>query len=171
MHFITPYHFIHVIIYASVISYFMLMHIGSSEGITLLEFNEEEKEQLETPRAIALEGEEQTPKDLLECPDHMPTSFLKGKPRSILSLLCFIKYHLSLLCLMHQVIRVDWKHLMHRTTLSRYIPLTLCRSRIKYMLSNAQTGRSRVISYHLRDIGGYQTRLAIFAIVENNHVI
>ena len=25
------------------------------------------------------------------------------------------------------------------------------------MLSNAQTGRSRVISYHLQDIGGYQS--------------
>ena len=50
MHFITPYHIIHVIIYASMISYFMLMHIGWSEGITLLEFNEEEEEdQQETP--------------------------------------------------------------------------------------------------------------------------
>ena len=47
--FITSYHIIHVIIYAFVISYFMLMHIGSSEGIILLEFNEEEEEQQETP--------------------------------------------------------------------------------------------------------------------------
>ena len=54
MHFITPYHIIHVIIYASMISYFMLMHIGSSEGITLFEFNEEEEEdQQGTPQAIA----------------------------------------------------------------------------------------------------------------------
>ena len=45
MHFITPYYIIHVIIYASMISYFMLMHIGSSKGITLLEFNEEEEEE------------------------------------------------------------------------------------------------------------------------------
>ena len=50
MHFITPYHIMHVNIYAFMISYFMLMHIGSSEGITLLEFNEEEEEeQQETP--------------------------------------------------------------------------------------------------------------------------
>ena len=49
MHFITPYHMIRVIIYASMISYFMLMHIGSSEGITLLEFEEEPKEQQEEP--------------------------------------------------------------------------------------------------------------------------
>ena len=84
------------------ISYFMLMHLGSSEGITLLEFNEEEEEeQQETPQAIAPEGEEQTLEDLPKCPDHRLTSFLKGKPRSILSALCFTKYHLSPLCLMH----------------------------------------------------------------------
>ena len=39
--------------------------------------------------------------ELSECPNHRPTSFLKGKPRSILSLLSFYKYHLSPLCLMH----------------------------------------------------------------------
>ena len=59
MHFIIPHHIIHVVIYASMISYSMIMHIGSSEGITLLEFNkEEEEEQQETPQVIALEGEE-----------------------------------------------------------------------------------------------------------------
>ena len=78
------------------------MHIGSSVGITLLEFNEEEEEeQQETPQAVAPEGEEKTLEDLPECPDHRPTSFLKGKPRSILSLLYFTKLHLSPFCLMH----------------------------------------------------------------------
>ena len=68
------------------------MHIGSSEEITLLEFNEEEEEdQQETPQATAPGEEEQTLKDLPECLDHQPTSFLKGKPRSILSLPCFYK--------------------------------------------------------------------------------
>ena len=63
--FITSYHIIHIIIYASMISCFMLMHIGSSEGITLLEFNEEEEEeQQETPQDIAPEGEEQTLEDV-----------------------------------------------------------------------------------------------------------
>ena len=72
------------------------MHIGSLKGISLLEFNEEEEEkQQKTPQAVAPEGEEQTLKDLLECPDLRPTSFLKGKPQSILSLPCFTKYHLS----------------------------------------------------------------------------
>ena len=67
------------------------MHIGSSEWITLLEFKEEPEEQQEAPQAIAPEGEEQTLEDLPECLDHRPTSFLKGKPQSILSLPYFIK--------------------------------------------------------------------------------
>ena len=95
IHFITPYHIIHVIIYAFMISYFMLMHIGLSKGIPLLEFKEEPEEQQEAPQAITLEGEEQTLEDLPECLDHRPTSFIKGKPRSILSLPYFTKYHLS----------------------------------------------------------------------------
>ena len=84
------------------ISYFMLMHIGSSEEITLLEFNEEEEEnQPEMPQAAAPGEEEQTLEDLPECLDQRPTSFLKGKPQSILSLPCFRKYYLGPLCLMH----------------------------------------------------------------------
>ena len=72
-------------------SYSMLMHIGSSEEITLLEFNKEEEEgQQEAPQAIAPGEEEQTPEEP-ECPDHRPTSFLKGKPQSILSLPVFYK--------------------------------------------------------------------------------
>ena len=35
-----------------------------------------------------------------------------------------------------------------------HVPLTLCRSRIEYMLSHAQLGRSQLISCHLRDVGG-----------------
>ena len=90
----------------------MLMHIGSSKGITLLEFNEEEEEeQHETPQVVALEEEEQTLEDLPECPDHRPSFLIKGKPRSILSLLYFTKLHLSPLYLMHWVIRVELKTL------------------------------------------------------------
>ena len=70
----------------------MIMHIGSTEEITLLEFNEEEEgDQHETPQASAPEEEEQTPEELPECPDHRPTSFLKGKPWSILNLPVFYK--------------------------------------------------------------------------------
>ena len=68
------------------------MHLGSTEEITLLEFNEgEEGDQQEIPQAAAPEGEEQTLEELPECPDHRPTSFLKGKPQSILSLPVFCK--------------------------------------------------------------------------------
>ena len=65
------------------------MHIGSPEGITLLEFEAVDQEDQEGPQQGAPEGEQQAPEELSECPDHKPTSFLKGKPQSILSLLCF----------------------------------------------------------------------------------
>ena len=77
------------------------MHIGSPEGVTLLEFEEEAEDNQGTPQTTAPEGEELATNELLECPDHRPTSFLKGKPRSILSFLCFYKYQLSPLCLMN----------------------------------------------------------------------
>ena len=89
-------HIIWVIIHAFVISYAIFMHIGSTEEITLLEFNEEEEgDQQETPQAAAPEEEEQTTEELPEGPDHRPTSFLKGKPRSILSLPAFYKISLE----------------------------------------------------------------------------
>ena len=83
------------------ISYFMLIHIGSPEGVTLLEFKEEAEENQKTPQPATPKGEEPAIEELLKCPDHRPTFFLNGKPRSILSLLCFTKYHLSPLYLMH----------------------------------------------------------------------
>ena len=64
----------------------MLMHIGSSKGITLLEFNEEEEEeQPETPQAIAPKGEEQTLDDLPKCLDHRPNGLGVIFVRSLLS--------------------------------------------------------------------------------------
>ena len=79
-------------IYAFTISYAIFMHLGSEEEITLLEFDEVEKgDQQENPQVAAPEGVEQNPDELLECLDHCPTSFLRGKPRSILSLLVFLQ--------------------------------------------------------------------------------
>ena len=64
-------------IYAFAISYAIFMHLGSEEEITLLEFDEvEEGDQQENPQVAAPEGVEQNPKELPECPDHRPTSFL-----------------------------------------------------------------------------------------------
>jgi len=78
------------------------MHIGSIEGVTLLEFElEGEETQQEIPQEEVLEGEGQDQEELPKCPDHRPSAYLKGKPRSILNLLCFINIHLSSLCLMH----------------------------------------------------------------------
>ena len=93
MHFIISYH--PFIIHATMISYIMLIHLGSPEGVTLLEFKEEVEENQETPQPTTPKGEESTTNELPECRDHRPTSFLKGKPLSILSLLCFTKLHLS----------------------------------------------------------------------------
>ena len=69
----------------------MLIHIGSPEGVTLLKFEEEARDNQEAPQPTTPKGEEPATDELLECPDHRPTSFLKGKPRSIISLLYFIK--------------------------------------------------------------------------------
>ena len=68
-------------IFAFAIPYTIFMHLGSKEEITLLEFEEtEEGNQQENPQAAAPEGVEQNPEELLEYPDHRPTSFLRGKP-------------------------------------------------------------------------------------------
>ena len=80
-------------------SYAMHMHaIGVPERVTLLEFEQGLLEEQQP----AQEQEVQTPEEganeeVLECPDHQPSSFLKGKPRSILSLLCFENVTLSIL--------------------------------------------------------------------------
>ena len=77
--FVTYHYIILINIYAFAIPYAIFMHLGSEEEITLLEINEgEEGDQQEIPQAVALEEEEQIPEELPECPDHRPTSFLKG---------------------------------------------------------------------------------------------
>jgi len=78
------------------------MHaIGVPEGVTLLEFEQvlsEEQQQAQEQEVQA--PEEGANEEVLECPDHQPSSFLKGKPQSILSLPCFYKYLEYLLLLM-----------------------------------------------------------------------
>ena len=66
------------------------------EGVTLLEFKGASKE--EEPEVQATD--EAAAEELPECPNHHPSSFLKGKPRSILSLPCLYKYLEYLLLLM-----------------------------------------------------------------------
>jgi hypothetical protein len=67
--------------------YLCIHTIGVPKGVTLLEFEgalqEEEQKQPEEPEVPTSEGvsEEEMP----ECPDHHPSSFLKGKPRCTLT--------------------------------------------------------------------------------------
>ena len=67
------------------------MHaIGVPEGVTLLEFEDLSKEEQQQPAQEVQEVQlsEEAPEDLVvECPDHRPCNFVKGKPRSIISLL------------------------------------------------------------------------------------
>jgi hypothetical protein len=57
-------------------------HIGSNEE-NLIAVPEEQEEQLEVPEQEVPEVEE-----LQECPDHRPSSFERGKPRSISPSVC-----------------------------------------------------------------------------------
>ena len=88
--------------------------------MTLLEFEganqEKEPEVQEADEAVAAE-------ELPECPDHRPSSFLKGNPRSILSLPCFYKYIEYLLFVDDALsIGIGWNQLLHYIypSLSRY---------------------------------------------------
>ena len=68
----------------------------------MLEFELEGEEAMqEIPQQEVPKREGQVEEELPECPSHRPLAYLKGKPRSILSLLCFINVNLSSLCLMH----------------------------------------------------------------------
>ena len=66
----------------------MHMHaIGAAEEITLVERKAvplEENQEAQHQQALG-EGEPKVD-HLLECPDHQPATFVKGKPQSILSL-------------------------------------------------------------------------------------
>ena len=76
--------------------------IGCPEGVTLLEFEPErqEEQQAAQEQEVQAEGGVNV-EDLPKCPDHQPSLFLKGKPQSILSLLCFLNINLSPFILMH----------------------------------------------------------------------
>jgi hypothetical protein len=62
------------------------MHaIDVPEGVTLLEFKKNPEEQTSEQEVQA--PEEVAEGDVVECSDHMPCNFVKGNPRSIISLL------------------------------------------------------------------------------------
>ena len=100
VHFIITFH-----LFCIHDSYAVHMHaIGVPEGVTLLEFEQgllEEQQQVQEQEVHAPEGGVNE-EEVLECPNHQPSSFLKGKPQSLLSLLCFKNVTLSIFtCLMY----------------------------------------------------------------------
>jgi hypothetical protein len=76
----------------------IFIHIGLEEGRPLVEYVVEKKG---NPQEQQPGEGEQDPEQLIACPHLGLLNFSKGKPQSILSLLCFINTNLSLLCLMH----------------------------------------------------------------------
>ena len=66
------------------------------EGVTLLEFEPERQEEQQAAQEQEVQAEGGVnAEDLPECPNHQPSLFLKGKPRSIISLLCFLQTSLA----------------------------------------------------------------------------
>jgi hypothetical protein len=61
-----------------------LHHTGSQE-VTPVAVHKEPEEQPEVQEQEVPEADEEVGEDLLECPDHRPSSFERGKPWSIFS--------------------------------------------------------------------------------------
>jgi hypothetical protein len=61
--------------------------IGVPEGVTLLEFEQTIPEEVlnQPEEQTEPSGEGDAVEDLPECPDHQPSTFLKGKPRCMLN--------------------------------------------------------------------------------------
>jgi hypothetical protein len=64
-----------------------LHHTGSHEENPVV-VPEEPEEQLEVQEQEVPEADEEAGEDLQECPDHCPSSFERGKPRSISPSVC-----------------------------------------------------------------------------------
>ena len=85
----------------------MHMHaIGATEEITLVELDvdPQEEHQEVQHQEVPREGEPEVD-HLPECPDHQPSTFVKGKPRSIISLPILL-ISPKLLVLLHYMIGV-----------------------------------------------------------------
>ena len=62
-------------------SYTMHMHtIGVPKGVTLLEFEQGLLEEQQPAQEQEVQAPEGATEEVLECPNHQPSSFLKGKP-------------------------------------------------------------------------------------------
>jgi hypothetical protein len=67
-----------------------ISHHTGSQKVTPVAVPENLEEQSEVQEQEATEAEEEVGEDLLECPDHRPSSFERGKPRSISPPVCKI---------------------------------------------------------------------------------
>jgi hypothetical protein len=61
----------------------MYLHHTRSQEVTLVAASEDPEEQSEVQEQEATEAKEEVSEDLPECPDHRPSSFERGKSRSI----------------------------------------------------------------------------------------
>ena len=70
------------------------MHHTGSQTENPVVIPEEPEEQFEVQPQEVPEADEEDVEELPECPDHRPSSFERGKPRSIFLPVCndFIKY-------------------------------------------------------------------------------
>ena len=85
----------------------MHMHaIGATEEVTLVELDDDPQEENSEVQDQEVPGEGEPEVDHLpECPDYQPSTFMKGKPQSIISL--------PTLLMSPKVIRID--ALRHRS--------------------------------------------------------
>ena len=100
-------------------SWNLLMHmhtIGPAEEITLVELKADPQEESQEVQHQEILGEGEPKADhLSECSDHQPATFVKDKPRSIISLPILLMSP-KLLILPHYMIGIVWEHLLHITS-------------------------------------------------------
>jgi hypothetical protein len=78
---------------------------GVPQGVTLLEFEGscQEEQQQPTPEVQDVQPAGEVPDEVIvDCPDHIPCNFMKGKPQSIISLLIYeMQLSIMLYILLH----------------------------------------------------------------------
>ena len=92
----------------------MHMHtIGAAEEIMLVELEADPQEENQEVQHQEILGEgEPKANHLHKCPDRQPATFVKGKPRCIISLPISLMSP-KLLVLLHYMIGVVWEPLLH----------------------------------------------------------
>ena len=79
---------------------FFYMHIGASDAAVSFDLQGIPEGQEGNPEVEVQQVGLEEPEEEVECPNHEPASFMKGKPRSILSLPLFSKVYLNMLYLL-----------------------------------------------------------------------